>query len=86
MLCVLVPFAGSDGVAAPRLRDANLPPPRLRAAYTEMVCIVRTLYQKCRLVHADLSEYNILYHEVSCVLCVCTSTRMLASQADKARG
>lgn len=25
--------------------------------------IVRTLFQRCKLVHADLSEYNILYHE-----------------------
>lgn len=42
---------------------AGLPLQRLREAYTEMVLIVRQLYQKCRLVHADLSEYNILYHK-----------------------
>jgi len=60
---LVMDFIGEDGVAAPRLRDADLPLPRLRAAYTEMVVIVRTLYQKCRLVHADLSEYNILYHK-----------------------
>jgi RIO kinase 1 len=51
-------------VAAPRLRDADLPGPRLREAYTELILIVRTLYQTCRLVHADLSEYNILVHKV----------------------
>lgn len=63
MHVLVMEFIGTEGVAAPRLRDANLPPTRMRGAYTEMVCIIRTLYQKCRLVHADLSEYNILYHE-----------------------
>ena len=38
---------------------------KLRSAYMELVRIVRTLYQTCRLVHADLSEYNILWHEGS---------------------
>ena len=53
-------------------QDADLSPNRLRMAYTEMVMIIRKLYQDCRLVHGDLSEYNILFHEVSmlhpCVL------------------
>ncbi len=62
---LVMEFIGDDGVAAPRLRDAGLSPDRLRAVYTEMVCIVRTLYQTCRLVHGDLSEYNILYHKAS---------------------
>lgn len=42
--------------------------PRLRGAYSEMLLIMRTLYQTCRLVHGDLSEYNILVHEVCYVL------------------
>ena len=46
------------------LQDADLSANRLRMAYTEMVLIVRKLYQECRLVHGDLSEYNILFHQV----------------------
>jgi hypothetical protein len=49
----------------PPAQDANLPLQRLCSAYREMVGILRTLYQRCRLVHADLSEYNILVHQVS---------------------
>ncbi|KAK2080313.1 hypothetical protein QBZ16_000166 [Prototheca wickerhamii] len=45
-------FVGADG----------LPPARLRAAYAELVLIVRAMFQRARLVHADLSEYNILVH------------------------
>ena len=56
-------FIGEDGQAAPRLKDAGLPPEKMRACYTEMVVIVRTLFQTCKLVHADLSEYNILYYK-----------------------
>lgn len=46
-------------------QDANLSESRLRSAYEELVRAIRTLYQKCRLVHADLSEYNILWHDGS---------------------
>lgn len=38
------------------------------------VVVVRQLYQKCRLVHADLSEYNILYHKVGSYLWAYGST------------
>ena len=59
---LVMEFLGKNGVAAPRLKDAGLPPQRMRRAYTEVVLLVRALYQKCRLVHADLSEYNLLVH------------------------
>ena len=31
--------------------------------YIEVIGILRKLYQDCKLVHADFSEYNILIHE-----------------------
>lgn len=65
---LLMSFIGKNGVPAPKLKDACFIPPDddhppldwLRL-YTQVVNDVRTLYQKCRLIHADLSEYNLLY-------------------------
>jgi RIO kinase 1 len=54
-------FIGKDGVAAPRLKDAGLSGSKLATAYTEVVYLMRGMYMGCRLVHADLSEYNMLY-------------------------
>ena len=44
-------------------QDARAPLAQLQVFYTQLVLLVRQLYQECRLVHADLSEYNILVHQ-----------------------
>ncbi|MEW5300878.1 MAG: hypothetical protein WDW36_003774 [Sanguina aurantia] len=62
MHVLVMEFLGEDGVAAPRLKDAGLPLQRMRTAYCELLLVMRALYQTCKLVHGDLSEYNILYH------------------------
>ena len=36
---------------------------RWRACYTQVVWAMRQMYRTCRLVHADLSEYNMLYYD-----------------------
>lgn len=61
-------FLGSSrGIPSPRLKDIefDLPDPEARweELYMELVGYMRTMYQTCHLVHADLSEYNILYHK-----------------------
>ncbi|KAI1957517.1 Serine/threonine-protein kinase rio1 [Ophidiomyces ophidiicola] len=60
-------LGNSKGLPAPRLKDVELqdadPETRWRALYMELIGYMRTMYQDCRLVHADLSEYNILYHK-----------------------
>jgi len=66
MHVLVMEFIGSGGVAAPRLKDADVTPAQLRGFYLDMVLLIRTLYQTCNLVHADLSEYNILVHQVRC--------------------
>ncbi|CAM0911865.1 unnamed protein product [Alopecurus aequalis] len=60
---LVMDFIGKSGHNAPRLKDAGLSSDKLREAYFEIVTIMRTLYQKCKLVHGDLSEYNILHYE-----------------------
>ena len=54
------------GVPAPRLKDVELVgsdiEARWKSLYLQLLGYMRILYQTCRLVHADLSEYNILYH------------------------
>ncbi|KAK3146631.1 hypothetical protein QOZ80_3BG0269220 [Eleusine coracana subsp. coracana] len=60
---LVMEFIGKGGWAAPRLKDAALSDDKLRESYFEIVTTMRTLYQKCKLVHGDLSEYNILYFE-----------------------
>lgn len=50
-------------VSLESLQDANLPGPLLREAYQELLLIIWRLYRVAKLVHGDLSEYNILYHE-----------------------
>jgi len=62
---LVMEFIGVNGVAAPRLRDADIGVKKLRSLFTELIVDVRNMYQKCRLVHADLSEYNLLFHEGS---------------------
>ena len=65
---LVMTMIGSDGNAAPRLRDAYLDDDAMRRAYLQMARIMRAMYHECQLVHADLSEYNILWHNDSCYI------------------
>ncbi|KAL1935978.1 hypothetical protein VTP01DRAFT_112 [Rhizomucor pusillus] len=63
MHVLVMEFLGDKhGWAYPRLKDAQIESSKYPALYYQLVKNVRTMYQVCKLVHADLSEYNILYH------------------------
>ncbi|KAI9873843.1 MAG: protein kinase rio1 [Pleopsidium flavum] len=57
----------TKGVPAPRLKDVELQGAEVEARwqdlYMQLLGYMRIMYQTCRLVHADLSEYNLLYHD-----------------------
>ena len=45
------------------MKDANIPSEKQKDLYVQLVKDMRKMYHECHLVHADLSEYNILYHK-----------------------
>ncbi|KAL7341384.1 RIO1 family-domain-containing protein [Rhodotorula toruloides] len=61
---LVMDFIGEDEwQASPRLKDAQIPPEQQRSLYVEILVLLRAIFHRCRLVHADFSEYNILYHQ-----------------------
>lgn len=66
---LVMEFIGDrKGIPAPRLKDAAVPADVLPKLYAQLLRIVRTLFQDCCLVHADLSEYNLLYLDEAVVV------------------
>ncbi|XP_063705958.1 serine/threonine-protein kinase RIO1 [Culicoides brevitarsis] len=65
---LLMTFIGENGWPAPKLKDVELSSSKARELYRDCVVMIWTMYKKCRLVHADLSEFNILYHKGKLVI------------------
>jgi len=55
---LLMEFIGKDGVSAPLLKEVELKNPE--RTYQRLLLNVKRLYRKAKLVHGDLSEYNIM--------------------------
>lgn len=61
---LIMAFIGKEGIAAPRLRD--IPADILKSdfeleeLFLHIISTVKALYEKGTLVHADLSEFNIM--------------------------
>ena len=61
---LLIEFIGNrQGWPAPRLKDASIPQTKLKDVYVDIIKTMRNMYHKAKLVHADLSEYNMLYYK-----------------------
>ncbi len=55
---VVMEFIGKEGVSAPSLKEQ--PPEDPEKVYKVIVTALKRLYQKAKIVHGDLSEYNIM--------------------------
>jgi RIO kinase 1 len=55
---VIMEFIGKKGVSAPSLKERA--PANPEKVYKIIVTYLKRLYQKAKIVHGDLSEYNIM--------------------------
>ncbi|XP_026570823.1 serine/threonine-protein kinase RIO1 isoform X2 [Pseudonaja textilis] len=55
-------FIGKNDMPAPLLKNAQLSESKARELYLQVIQYMRRMYQDAKLVHADLSEFNMLYH------------------------
>ena len=62
---LVMDFIGCDGWPAPLLKDCVISESKARELYMMCVRMVRDLYWKSKLVHADLSEFNMLFNQVN---------------------
>ena len=58
---LIMSFLGENERPYPQLRNVELEDPA--AVYASITGMIDTLYKKAELVHGDLSEFNILYHD-----------------------
>ncbi|KAJ3580574.1 hypothetical protein NHX12_034370 [Muraenolepis orangiensis] len=59
---LLMTFIGKEDMPAPLLKNASLSESKACELYLQVMEHMRKMYQEARLVHADLSEFNMLYH------------------------
>jgi len=58
---LIMDYIGFGSIPAPKLKDIKFPKDPINLL-NEILYFIKNLYQKAALVHGDLSEFNILYH------------------------
>ena len=55
---LIMEFIGKEGISAPTLKEKT--PSNAEKIYRKLLSYMKVLYRKARLVHGDLSEYNVM--------------------------
>jgi serine/threonine-protein kinase RIO1 len=65
---LIMSFIGEDGWGAPQLADLDLGSSQSKAAkcFVQVLLLARALWDRCKLVHSDLSEFNVLLLNGKC--------------------
>jgi RIO kinase 1 len=64
---LIMEYIGFESIPAPVLKDIKSPKDPIKL-FNEILNFIKDLFQKAKLVHGDLSEFNILYHNQSPVI------------------
>ncbi|KPI91740.1 Serine/threonine-protein kinase RIO1 [Papilio xuthus] len=65
---LVMTFMGEKGWPAPKLKDVEISQSTARSLYRDCITMMWKMFNICKLVHADLSEYNLLYHNGNIVV------------------
>ncbi|XP_047993715.1 serine/threonine-protein kinase RIO1 [Leguminivora glycinivorella] len=65
---LVMTFMGDEGWPSPKLKDVEITQSQARSLYRDCIIMMWNLFNICKLVHADLSEYNLLYHKGNVVV------------------
>ena len=60
---LVMEFIGENGIRAPLLKEVRLTDEEYVEIYEKIVYYMKLMYNKAKLVHADLSEYNIMLYD-----------------------
>ncbi|XP_050680957.1 serine/threonine-protein kinase RIO1 [Leptidea sinapis] len=65
---LVMTFMGEQGWPSPKLKDVEISQTTARSLYRDCITMMWKMFNICKLVHADLSEYNLLYHNGTIVM------------------
>lgn len=60
---IIMEFIGNNNIASPLLKDVNFDKNTAEKMYKTVINFMKNLFNKANMVHADLSEFNILYYK-----------------------
>src|SRR5699024_7043713 len=67
---LIMEFIGKDGRPAPTLKNLIFSSEQmLEDVWNQVIELISKLYTDCDMIHGDLSEYNLLWHE-SKIFCI----------------
>jgi len=55
---LIMEFVGKNGVPAPLMKE--VPPKNPERTYRQLITYIKRLFKKAKLVHGDISEYNVI--------------------------